>query len=71
MPVADVFLQAAAFCGSAGAQRQFWSYLSCPDTSLVLQVNYHPEKHARMLALAQHYLHDDSKALMAFPNGSQ
>ena len=38
---------------------------------VMVHVNYHPEKHQRMLALIQHYLHHDSKPMMAFPNGSQ
>ena len=35
------------------------------------QVNYHPDKHARMMALAKHYVQGESADLMAFPNGSQ
>ena len=35
------------------------------------KVNFHPDKHARMLALAKHYLQGDSKELMAFPDGSE
>ena len=38
---------------------------------VMVHVNYHPDKHARMLALVQKYVHGKAHALDSFPNGSQ
>ena len=35
------------------------------------QVNYHPNKHERMLAIVDRYVKGDMKALDPFPDGSE
>ena len=35
------------------------------------QVNYHPDKHPRMLAIVDRYVKGDMKALDRFPDGSE
>ncbi|KAK9797806.1 hypothetical protein WJX73_009375 [Symbiochloris irregularis] len=37
----------------------------------MVHVNYHPDKHARMLAIVERYVHGKQHALDGFPNGSQ
>lgn len=37
---------------------------------VTIHVNYHPDKHARMLAVVQRYVDDNMQALNAFPDGS-
>ena len=47
------------------------------DSALVSQrpvtvhVNYHPDKHPRMLAVVRHYVDGDLHALDGFPDGSE
>ena len=37
---------------------------------VTIHVNYHPDKHPRMLAVVQRYVAGDMQALNAFPDGS-
>ncbi len=39
--------------------------------SFALQVNYHPNKHERMLAIVDRYVKGNMKALDPFPDGSE
>ena len=38
---------------------------------VMVHVNYHPDKHPRMLAIVQRYVHSNAHALDRFPDGSQ
>ncbi|KAK9824345.1 hypothetical protein WJX72_009577 [[Myrmecia] bisecta] len=38
---------------------------------VMVHINYHPDKHERMKAAAQYYLHGDDHALDRFPGGSE
>ena len=38
---------------------------------VTVHVNYHPDKHPRMLAVVQKYVHGDVHALDKFPDGSE
>lgn len=38
---------------------------------VMIHVNYHPDKHQRMLAIVKRYVEGDLEALAPFPDGSQ
>ena len=38
---------------------------------VMVHVNYHPDKHPRMLAIVKRYVTGDAKALTPFPSGSE
>lgn len=38
---------------------------------VMIHVNYHPDKHSRMLAIVQRYVNGNTRALDPFPNGSE
>lgn len=38
---------------------------------VMVHVNYHPDKHPRMLAIVKRYVDGDAKALTPFPSGSE
>jgi len=38
---------------------------------VTVHVNYHPDKHPRMLAIVKRYVDGDTKALTPFPSGSE
>lgn len=42
-----------------------------PRAPCMVHVNYHPDKHARVLAVFRYYVDGDAKALDAFPGGSE
>ena len=42
----------------------------CNYQPVTIHVNYHPDKHPRMLAVVQRYVAGDMQALNAFPDGS-
>ncbi len=37
---------------------------------VTIHVNYHPDKHPRMLAVVRRYVDGDMQALASFPDGS-
>jgi hypothetical protein len=42
-----------------------------PDCPVTVHINYHPDKHERMLAVVKYYIDGDAKALDRFPGGSE
>ena len=38
---------------------------------VMIHVNYHPDKHPRLLAVVERYVHGDMQALDRFPDGSE
>lgn len=38
---------------------------------VMIHVNYHPDKHARMLAIVDYYVRGKQDALQPFPDGSE
>lgn len=38
---------------------------------VTIHVNYHPDKHPRMLAVVKRYVDGDMQALDSFPDGSE
>lgn len=38
---------------------------------VMIHINYHPDKHARMLAVVKYYVDGDDHALEQFPGGSE
>lgn len=38
---------------------------------VMIHINYHPDKHVRMLAVVKYYVDGDDKALQPFPGGSE
>jgi len=44
---------------------------SSQDLPVMIHINYHPDKHARMLAVVKYYVDKDDHALEPFPGGSE